>query len=154
MLLDRRVIVVLDCWAGRDGGGGLSLKGLFGIWCLVKDGCFGFSEIIVRREEISDVRLVIVGANTTEEGDTILWTQFLNQTLSVQLSSHARTGKQTLGKPQFFNHSCSHNISASGRFAGSFWKHCLRKSSRRGETASGMGGSVSSTIRNMTMVTW
>jgi len=65
-----------------------------------------------------------------------------------------RGEKQTLGRPQFFfNHSCSHRISASGRLAGSFWKHCLRKSSRRGETVSGMGGSVSSTIRNMTIHT-
>lgn len=121
---------------------------------LITNGRLEFCGFVVCSEEEPNVCLVVIGADTTEEGDTVLWSQFLNQTSSINTYSHGRGKKRTLGRPQFFfNHSCSHRISASGRLAGSFWKHCLRKSSRRGETVSGMGGSVSSTIRNMTVHT-
>jgi hypothetical protein len=130
----------------------MNTRRLFDTWLLVVKGNLGFCGLVCRKEK-SNVRLVVIRANTTEKGDTVLGAQFLNQTPSVHKSSHGCAGKQTFGKPQFFNHSCSHKISASGRSVGSFRRHCLRKSSRRGDNASGMGGSVSSTIRNMTVFT-
>lgn len=73
-----------------------------------------------------------------------------NKTLLGQVPSHECGGKETLGKTHLFNKSCFKSISAPGLIAGSFRKHCLRKSSRSGEAASGIGGSVSLTMRNMT----
>jgi len=152
MFLNSRVVIILTCRTRRAGRWGINTGGLFGTWRLIPNESLGFRGIVVWRQEESDIRLVVIRTDTTKEGDAVLRTQVLGQN---RQQTHVPTNaleRQTLGKPQFFfNHSCSHSFSASGRLAGSFWKHCLRKSSRRGETVSGMGGSVSSTMRNMTV---
>lgn len=130
MLLNRGVIVI--CRTGRDERRGIDTR-FFDARRLNES--LELRRFVVRSKEEPDVHLVVISADTTEEGDAALRTQFLNQTSSVNAPSHERAGKkQTSGRPQFFfNHSCSHGISASGRRVGSFCKYCLRKSSRRGE---------------------
>ena len=55
---------------------------------LVENRSLGFRDVIACRKDISNVHLVVIRTNTTKEGDAVLWAQFLNQTLSVQTSSH------------------------------------------------------------------
>lgn len=71
---------------------------LFNTQHLIENRSLGFCGIVISREEISNIRLVVIRTDTTKEGDTVLWAQFLNQTLSVQMFSHGRPGKTNLGK--------------------------------------------------------
>ena len=82
---------------GRGGRGGRNRKRLFDTWCFVENGSLGFCEIVICRKQMPNVHLVVIRANTTKEGDTVLWAQFLNQTPSVQMIFHGRR-KTDLGK--------------------------------------------------------
>ena len=152
MFLNGRIIVILTCRTRRAERWGINTGGLFGRWHLVPNGSLRFRGIVIWRQEESNIRLVVIRTDTTKEGDAVLRAQVLGQNRQQTHVPTSALERQTLGKPQFFfSHSCSQSFSASGLLAGSFWKHCLRKSSRRGETVSGIGGSVSSTMRNMTV---
>ena len=74
------------------------MRGLFDTWRLVANGSFRFCEFVGRSKEESNVRLVVVRADATEEGDAVLWAQFLNQTLSVNAPSHERLGGTYVGE--------------------------------------------------------
>ena len=69
---------------------------------LITNGRLEFCGFVVCSEEEPNVCLVVIGADTTEEGDTVLWSQFLNQTSSVNTYSHGRGKKTNVGKTPIF----------------------------------------------------
>jgi hypothetical protein len=53
-----------------------------------RDGSLGLRGIIARRQEESNVRLVVIRTDTTKEGDTVLWDAVPEPNTSVNSSSH------------------------------------------------------------------
>lgn len=75
----------------------------------------------------------------------------LSGSAHVLLTKITKGGTLTRTSPRAcLSHGCSNSISALGRSAGFFLKHCVRKSRISSLHASGIGGDSSSTIRYMT----
>jgi len=86
MLLNSGVIVILTRQTTGGERWGVGRRGLFDAWCLVTNGSLRFRGFAGRGKEESYVGLVVIRADTAEEGDTVLRTQVLNQTSSANAS--------------------------------------------------------------------
>ena len=77
----------------------MNIRRFFDTWRLVANGTLGFRGIVFRRKEVSNVRLVVIHASATMmKGDAVQRAQFLNQTPSVNSTSHEWARKANIGK--------------------------------------------------------
>ena len=93
MLLTRRAVSILTYRASRGGRWELDTRGLFDTRCRVTTANVRFRGFVVRSEEDYRIPFVVIRADTAEERDAVLWTQFLNQTPSINAFSPRCAGK-------------------------------------------------------------